>query len=47
MFLTMLDWTHCAAVERVPGEVSGALVFKATRVPVRALFEKPPKTEPR
>ena len=35
----MLDWTQCAAVERVPGKVSGAWVFKDTRVPVRALFE--------
>jgi uncharacterized protein (DUF433 family) len=35
----MLDWTQCAAVERVPGKVSGACVFKTTRVPVRALFE--------
>jgi len=26
-------------VERVPGKVSGAWVFKGTRVPVRALFE--------
>ena len=39
MFLTMLDWTQCAAVERVPGKVSGACVFKTTRVPVRASFE--------
>ena len=39
MFLVMLDWTQCAAVERMPGKVSGAWVFKATRVPVRALFE--------
>ena len=39
MLLTMLDWTQCAAVERVPGKVSGAWVFKGTRVPVRALFE--------
>ena len=39
MFLAMLDWTQCAAVERVPGKVSGARVFGATRVPVRALFE--------
>ena len=39
MFLAMLDWTQCAAVERVPGKASGAWVFKATRVPVRALFE--------
>ena len=28
------------AVERVPGKVSGAWVFKTTRVPVRTLFEK-------
>lgn len=35
----MLDWNECSAVERVPGRVSGAWVFKGTRVPVRALFE--------
>lgn len=35
----MLDWAKCSAVERVPGRVSGAWVFKGTRVPVRALFE--------
>jgi uncharacterized protein (DUF433 family) len=35
----MLDWTQCAAVERVPGKVSGTWMYKATRVPVRALFE--------
>ncbi len=35
----MLDWKECTAVERVPGRVSGAWVFKGTRVPVRALFE--------
>ena len=35
----MLDWTQCAVVERVPGKVSGAWVFKSIRVPVRALFE--------
>jgi uncharacterized protein (DUF433 family) len=39
MLLAMLDWTQCAAVERVPGKVSGAWVFKTTRVPVRAIFE--------
>ncbi|MFA6546645.1 MAG: DUF433 domain-containing protein [Limisphaerales bacterium] len=26
-------------MERIPGKVSGAWVFKNTRVPVRALFE--------
>jgi len=35
----MMDWTQCAAVERVPGKVSGAWVFKGTRLPVQALFE--------
>jgi uncharacterized protein (DUF433 family) len=35
----MLDWSQCAAVERMPGKVSGAWVFKGTRVPVKALFE--------
>ena len=35
----MLDWTQCSAVERVPGKVSGAWVFKGTRVTVAALFE--------
>jgi uncharacterized protein (DUF433 family) len=36
---SMFDWSQCAAVERVPGRVSGAWVFKGTRVPVQALFE--------
>ena len=35
----MIDWSQCSAVERQPGKVSGAWVFKGTRVPVRALFE--------
>lgn len=35
----MIDWSQCPAVERTPGKVSGAWVFKGTRVPVRALFE--------
>lgn len=35
----MLDWSECKAVERVPGRVSGAFVFKGTRLPVRTLFE--------
>lgn len=35
----IFDWTTCPAVERQSGRVSGAWVFKGTRVPVRALFE--------
>jgi len=34
----MLDWSKCDAVERVPGRVSGAFVFKGTRLPVATLF---------
>ena len=35
----MLDWSTCKSVERVPGRVSGAWVFKGTRLPVKTLFE--------
>jgi uncharacterized protein (DUF433 family) len=35
----MIDWSQCLAVERHPDKVSGAWVFKGTRIPVRALFE--------
>jgi uncharacterized protein (DUF433 family) len=35
----MLDWSNCSVVERDPGKVSGAWVFRGTRVPVIALFE--------
>ena len=35
----MIDWSTCEAVERDPERVSGAWVFRGTRVPVAALFE--------
>lgn len=35
----MLNWSQCSAVERIPGKVSGAWLFKGTRVPVKSLFE--------
>lgn len=35
----MIDWTTCSAVERESDRVSGAWVFRGTRVPVAALFE--------
>jgi uncharacterized protein (DUF433 family) len=35
----MLEWKNCPGVERDPAKVSGAWVFRNTRVPVRALFE--------
>lgn len=34
-----MEWKSCEAVERKPNRVSGAWVFKHTRVPVTALFE--------
>jgi uncharacterized protein (DUF433 family) len=35
----MIVWQDCEAVERDPQRVSGAWIFRGTRVPVRALFE--------
>ena len=34
-----LDWSQCPAVESVPGRVSGAWVFRGTRMPVSIVFE--------
>ena len=34
-----LIWNDCDAVESSPDKVSGAWVFRDTRVPVKALFE--------
>jgi len=34
-----LDWSQCEAVESVPGKVSGAWVFRGTRIPAAAVFE--------
>ncbi len=35
----MMNWTECPAVERHADRVSGAWVFRGTRVPVSALFD--------
>jgi uncharacterized protein (DUF433 family) len=37
--MTSLDWSQCPAVESIPGKVSGAWLFRGTRVPVAAIFE--------
>jgi uncharacterized protein (DUF433 family) len=34
-----LDWSHCPAVESIPGRRSGAWVFRGTRTPVSVVFE--------
>jgi uncharacterized protein (DUF433 family) len=39
MRLKMSHWETCLAVERSPEMVSGAWVFRGSRVPVAALFE--------
>jgi uncharacterized protein (DUF433 family) len=37
--MTVLDWSQCPAVERIPGKVSGAWVLTGTRMPVATIFE--------
>ena len=37
--MAILDWSQCPAVESIPGKVSGAWVFKDTRMPVATVFE--------
>jgi uncharacterized protein (DUF433 family) len=37
--MAALDWAQCPAVESVPGKVSGAWVFRDTRMPVATVFE--------
>lgn len=34
-----LDWSAYPAVESVPGKVSGAWVFRGTRLPVATIFD--------
>lgn len=35
----MIDWSDCSAAERDPQKLSGAWVFRGTRIPIMALFE--------
>ena len=37
--MAALDWFQCQAVESIPGKVSGAWVFKGTRLPVATIIE--------
>ena len=37
--MATLDWSQCPAVESIPGKVSGAWVFRDTRMPVSIVFE--------
>ena len=37
--MAILDWSQCPAVESIPGKVSGAWVFRDTRLPVATAIE--------
>jgi uncharacterized protein (DUF433 family) len=37
--MAALDWSQCPVVESIPGKVSGAWVFKDTRMLVSVVFE--------
>jgi len=37
--MATLDWSQCPAVESIPCKVSGAWVFRGTRLPVSVIFE--------
>ena len=37
--MATLDWSQCPAVESIPGKVSGAWVFRDTRLPVATVIE--------
>ena len=37
--MASLDWSQCPAVESIPGKVSGAWVFRNTRLPVSTVIE--------
>ena len=36
----MIDWSSCKAAEHDPERVGGAWLFRGTRIPISALFEK-------
>jgi uncharacterized protein (DUF433 family) len=37
--MTALDWSQCPVIESIPSKLSGAWVFKGTRMPVSLVFE--------
>lgn len=34
-----MDWSECTAIEQDPQRISGAWVFRGTRIPLEALFQ--------
>jgi len=39
MTQTTINWSQCPVLESIPGKVSGAWVFRGTRVPVSAILK--------
>jgi uncharacterized protein (DUF433 family) len=39
MVQTAIDWSQCSVIESIPGKVSGAWVFRGTRVPISAILK--------
>ena len=39
MTTATLDWSQCPDVESIPGKVSGAWIFRNSRMPVKLVFE--------
>jgi uncharacterized protein (DUF433 family) len=39
----MIDWSQCPGLESIPGKVSGAWLFRGTRVPVSAILRNLPQ----
>ena len=39
MVKTAIDWSQCSVIESIPGKVSGAWVFRGTRVPISAVLK--------
>jgi uncharacterized protein (DUF433 family) len=39
MTQTSIDWAQCPVLESEPGKVSGAWLFRGTRVPVSAILK--------
>jgi uncharacterized protein (DUF433 family) len=39
MSMPVLDWSQCPVAESIPGKVSGAWVFRGTRLPVATVIE--------
>lgn len=40
----MIDWSECPVLESIPGKVSGAWLFRGTRVPVSAILRNLPQS---